>query len=104
VAAEASQSPTPSPTAEGPPPAAEPGRKIERRHVIGVVSFNQYRKLTVPQARADALSITGRDQVDVVGWQEAYSSAPVFATLRNRGWDTRRFPNGAKELAVSWRR
>ena len=104
AAAEASPSAAPSATVDGPPPAAEPGRKIDRRHVIGVVSFNQYRKLSVAQARADALSITGREQVDVVGWQEAYTSAPVFDSLHNRGWDTRRFPHGAKELAVSWRR
>jgi endonuclease/exonuclease/phosphatase family metal-dependent hydrolase len=104
AAAEASPSATPSPTVDGPPPAAEAGRKIERRHVIGVVTFNEYRKLTVGQATEDALSITGRDPVDVIGWQEAYSSAPVFATLRKRGWDTKAFPRGAQELAVSWRR
>ena len=94
VAAEASESP--SPTADGPPPAAEPGRKIDRRHVIGVVSFNQYRKLSVAQARADALSITGRDQVDIVGWQEAYSSAPVFDGLRNRDGTPDDFPPGPR--------
>jgi endonuclease/exonuclease/phosphatase family metal-dependent hydrolase len=93
----------PAATAEGPPPASRPGRKLLRRQQIGVVTFNQYRKLSVSQARADARSITSRPQVDVIGWQEAYASGPVFAELRRRGWETRWF-RGAKELAVSWRR
>ena len=95
---------TPAPTATGPRPAAEQGRLIKRTHTIGVVTFNQYRKLSAAQALSDARSITQRPQVDIVGWQEAYTSAPVFEALRKQGWDTRQFPRRGQELAVSWRR
>ena len=43
---------------------------------VGVVTFNQYRKLSEAQTQADARSITQLPQVDVIGWQEAYASAP----------------------------
>jgi len=88
----------------GPPPAAAPGAVIERRDLIGVATLNQYRRLSVEQAAADARRLTSLPDVDVVGWQESQRFGPVFAGLRERGWATRQFPNGARELAVSWRR
>ena len=95
---------TPAPTAKGPRPAAEQGQLIKRTHTIGVVTFDQYRKLSPTQALSDARAITERPQVDIVGWQEAYTSAPVFEALRKQGWDARQFPRRGQELAVSWRR
>ena len=77
---------------------------IERRDLLGVVTMNQFRELSVDEAREDALFVTSRTGVDVVGWQESQRFGPVFATLRQRGWATRRFPFGANELAISWRR
>ncbi len=88
----------------GAKPPTRGGQTIERRDRIGVVSMNEFSQLSVDQARADAVSLTSRSAADVVGWQEAQHFAAVFGTLRDRGWDTKRFPQGAKELAVSWRR
>jgi endonuclease/exonuclease/phosphatase family metal-dependent hydrolase len=89
----------------GPKPPAQPGRVLERRDEIGVATFNEYdRGLSVAQARADAFSVTRLSGVDIVGWQEARQNGPVFAALRGRGWATRQFPRGARELAISWRR
>ncbi len=68
------------------------------------MSFNQYRKLTPGQALADARTITRDKAVDIVGWQEAWDTGPALAALRDAGWATKRFPRGAKELAVSWRK
>ena len=93
---------------ETPPIGAEPpalaGQVIERRDLLGVVTMNQFRKLSLDHAREDALFVTSRSGVDVVGWQESNRFGPVFATLRQRGWATRQFPKRAKELAISWRR
>jgi endonuclease/exonuclease/phosphatase family metal-dependent hydrolase len=88
----------------GAKPPTRPGALIERRDLLGVATLNQYRQLSVPQARRDALSLTSRTGIDVVGWQESQRFGRVFAALRHRGWGTRRFPRGAKELAISWRR
>jgi endonuclease/exonuclease/phosphatase family metal-dependent hydrolase len=88
----------------GSPPPSRVGEVIERRDLVGVVTMNQFRRLTVEQAREDAQFVTSRSGVDVVGWQESKRFGPVFANLRERGWATRRFPKGAKDLAVSWRR
>lgn len=85
-------------------PPTRPGVVIERRDLVGVATMNQYRQLSVPQASRDARFLTSRSGVDIVGWQESQRFGPVFATLRQRGWNTRRFPNGARELAISWRR
>lgn len=97
--------------APGREPATEPEPKPRKKPeaqprpvVIGVVSANQWAQLTVDQIRADALSLTAHDVVDVIGWQEAERSRPVFASLADRGWDTRQFAGGAGSLAVSWRR
>lgn len=85
-------------------PPTRGGQTIERRDLVGVVTMNEFSQLSVPQARADADFLTSRSGVDVIGWQEAQNFAAVFWSLRQRGWDTKRFPEGAKELAVSWRR
>jgi endonuclease/exonuclease/phosphatase family metal-dependent hydrolase len=88
----------------GQKPPTRAGAVIERRDLLGVATVNQFRQLSVSQARHDALFVTSRSGVDIVGWQESERFGPVFETLRHRGWSTRRFPNGAKELAISWRR
>jgi len=106
--AEAQASLTSASSVEVPPigekPPTRSGAVIERRDLIGVATMNQFRQLSVAQARRDALFLTSRAGIDVVGWQESQRFGPVFAALRPRGWSTRRFPNGAKELAISWRR
>jgi endonuclease/exonuclease/phosphatase family metal-dependent hydrolase len=88
----------------GAQPRSQPGAVIERRDAVGVVTMNQYRELSVSQAQRDAVRVTSRRAVDIVGWQESQRFGQVFSALRGRGWATRRFPKGAKELAVSWRR
>ncbi len=88
----------------GAQPTARDGQVIERRDLLGVVTMNQFRQLSVDQAREDALFVTSRSGVDIVGWQESNQFGPVFATLRQHGWATKQFPKGARELAVSWRR
>jgi endonuclease/exonuclease/phosphatase family metal-dependent hydrolase len=88
----------------GSKPPTRAGKTIELRDQVGLVTMNLFSQLSVAQATADARSLTSRPAVDVVGWQEAQHFAPVFRTLKERGWETKRFPAGAKELAVSWRR
>jgi hypothetical protein len=70
---------------------------------VGVASFNMFRKLSGAHARRDALRLTRRPGVDVVGWQEADNFVGVLHHLP--GWRTRTFPfgRGSSELAVSWR-
>ncbi|MGB0100547.1 MAG: endonuclease/exonuclease/phosphatase family protein [Nocardioides sp.] len=70
---------------------------------VGVASLNMFRKLTVDQARRDALTLTRRPAVDVVGWQEAQRFGSVLRSLP--GWQSRTFAfgGGTSELAVSWR-
>ena len=88
----------------GSKPPTRAGKTIELRDQIGLVTMNEFSQLSVAQATADARSLTSRPAVDVVGWQEAQHFAAVFRTLKGRGWETKRVPAGAKELAVSWRR
>jgi hypothetical protein len=90
---------------EPPPPAPKlPGRVVGE---VGVASFNAYRHLEYPDAKADWDRITGNDQVDLIGWQE--SRSPAFRTLypryRDRGWETWHYPDadGPISLAISWR-
>ncbi|HET9420887.1 MAG TPA: hypothetical protein VFO49_07110, partial [Nocardioides sp.] len=52
-------------------PPARAGDVIERRDLVGVVTMNQFRRLSVAQAREDAMFVTTRPGVDVVGWQES---------------------------------
>jgi hypothetical protein len=85
-------------------PEAPAQPKAIPRQVVGVATFNQFRKLSYAESLADARTLTENPAVDIIGWQEAWDSAPVFAALQPRGWTTKRFPRGAKELAVSWRR
>ena len=70
---------------------------------VGVASFNMFRKLSVEHAHQDAMRLTRRAGVDVVGWQEADRFAGALHDLP--GWQTRTFPFGKRhsELAVSWR-
>jgi endonuclease/exonuclease/phosphatase family metal-dependent hydrolase len=70
---------------------------------VGVASFNMFRKLSAAQAHQDAMRLTRRRGVDVVGWQEADRFAGPLHHLP--GWQTRTFPFGRRhsELAVSWR-
>ena len=70
---------------------------------VGVATFNMFRRVSLSQARADALELTGRDAVDVVGWQEAQSFGPAIRNLP--GWTTQTFGfgQGRSELAFSWR-
>ena len=70
---------------------------------VGVASFNMFRQLSAAHAHQDALRLTRRAGVDVVGWQEADRFTGVLHHLP--GWRTRTFPFGKRssELAVSWR-
>ncbi|MGA8256435.1 MAG: hypothetical protein WB767_07650 [Nocardioides sp.] len=81
-------------------------REAAQPQLLGVASFNQFRQLSVGQARADALALTERKGVAIIGWQEGYSFGPVYSLLRRKGWDTKRFTpeRSERELAVSWRR
>jgi endonuclease/exonuclease/phosphatase family metal-dependent hydrolase len=69
----------------------------------GVATFNMFRQLSLAQARQDALALTRRPAVDVVGWQEAQTFGPALRGLP--GWKTQTFGfgEGRSELAVSWR-
>jgi endonuclease/exonuclease/phosphatase family metal-dependent hydrolase len=82
-----------------------PGRLVD---TIGVASFNVYRHLPRREALADALRITGEEQVDVIGWQETRADyfPDVKRRLTRRGWDTWQLweSDGPFWLAVSWRR
>ena len=73
---------------------------------IGVATFNQYVDLTTAEATADALALTARDAVSIIGWQEGFSAGPVYQRLVQDGWATKRYVStkGARELAVSWRK
>lgn len=93
---------------EIPRPAAAtplPGRVVD---TLGVASFNVYRHLSRKEAMADALRLTGKEQVDVIGWQETRADyfPEVRRRLARRGWDSWQLwePNGPFWLAVSWRR
>jgi endonuclease/exonuclease/phosphatase family metal-dependent hydrolase len=71
--------------------------------VVGVASMNLLQTQPVSSATADALRLTGRTDVDVVGWQEAQNVGGALHALP--GWTTATFPEngGFSELAVSWR-
>jgi hypothetical protein len=101
-----SDGPTPAAGSDdlAPPPPPAPQPPAIPRQVVGVATFNEFRKLSYAESLADARALTTNPIVDIIGWQEAWDSGPVFAALAPRGWATKRFPTGAKELAVSWRR
>lgn len=108
---EAQSLPPPQPRAEGSirgrssdsGRASRPSESEVGPQLLGVASFNQFRHLSLAQARQDALELTSRPGVSVVGWQETADFGPVFQTLRKRGWETKRYRR-APRLAVSWRR
>jgi hypothetical protein len=91
-------------TAERGAPKGAPPLKPIPRQVVGVATFNVFRQLTSSQMLSDARTLVANPAIDIIGWQEGWDSAPVYADLQPRGWTTKRFPKGAKELAVSWRR
>ncbi len=99
-----------SPESTDAPTTLEPTEKAKPKtpapQDIGVASFNRYRGLTPAEADQDALALTSRPGVTIVGWQEAYSAGPTFQLLAEKGWATRRYVarKGMRELAVSWRR
>jgi endonuclease/exonuclease/phosphatase family metal-dependent hydrolase len=95
---------TPEIPSLGAKPPTRGGETLARRDLIGVVTMNRYIGLSEPEAREDALAVAAQPGADIIGWQEAWNSGPVFRTLRQHGWETKRFPSSAKELAVSWRR
>ena len=106
AACSAADSDRDTPGLSQPTPAGPlPGRVVD---TIGVASFNVYRHLPRKAATADALRLTGDQQVDVIGWQE--TRADYFPDVRRRlgrqGWDTWQLwePAGPFWLAVSWRR
>ncbi len=112
--AESTAPPTASPRIDGVPapevkkstaPAKKQAEPIRPR-TIGVATFNQYVDLTTAEATADALALTARDAVSVIGWQEGFSNGPVYQRLVQDGWATKRYvaTKGARELAVSWRK
>ena len=69
----------------------------------GVASFNMFRKLSLGQARQDALELTRRPAIDVVGWQEAQTFGAAIRGLPGWATQTFGFGEGRSELAVSWR-
>jgi endonuclease/exonuclease/phosphatase family metal-dependent hydrolase len=71
---------------------------------LGVVSFNAYQDLPLHRAWRDAVALTSRADVDVIGWQEMDRFGVVLARLEARGFDSQTFPGRASEVAVSWRR
>lgn len=91
--------PTPRPSAKKKPEPIKP-------RAIGVATFNQYVDLTTAEATEDALALTARDAVSIIGWQEGFSNGPVYQRLVQDGWATKRYvaTKGARELAVSWRK
>ncbi len=109
VVAEPSTTPTPtaSETTALPPTSAEKAATptIEPRR-IGVATFNQYVSLSTEAATADALALTARPSVAIIGWQEGFANGPVYQRLALEGWATKRYvaTKGARELAVSWRK
>ena len=82
----------------------EPKRPAIRPRTIGVATFNEWVLLPGSEHLADARRIAARSTIDIIGWQEAIESRPVFADLARRGWVTRQLPGHARELAVSWRK
>lgn len=97
--------PTPTEPAAPTEPAepAEPVEPVVEPRTIGVVSFNQFRKLTPEQLTSDARALARNPRADIIGWQEAWDTRGILRDLNDLGWSTRSFPRGAKELSVSWR-
>lgn len=83
--------------------------RLEGRLVdtIGVASFNAWRLLGRPGAKADWDRITGNPDLDLIGWQESKSEvwADLYPDYRARGWETWHWPDvdGPRSVAMSWR-
>ncbi len=90
-------------SAERGTPEAGPVLQPIPKQVVGVATFNVFRQLSYSDMLADARTLAANPDIDIIGWQEAWDSAPVFSAIESQGWTTKRFPNSAKELAVSWR-
>lgn|GEM_PF-2125976 len=91
--------------AAGAAPGSRPKVPAIASQKIGVASFNQYVQLSDSAGLADALALTSRDAVSIVGWQEGFAAGPTYQALEGRGWATKRYvrSKGSRELAVSWR-
>lgn len=67
---------------------------------VGVVSYNLYHSNT--KAATEVQSITGRPDVDVVGWQEGRNYRTILADVA--GWETYQpTSNAAADDPISWR-
>lgn len=90
----------------GAAPGARPQVPAIASQKIGVASFNQYVQLSDSAGLEDALDLTSRDGVTIVGWQEGFAAGPTYQALEDRGWATKRYvrTKGSRELAVSWRK
>lgn len=85
------------PTAERAPAAPHPLGSL------GVVTFNIHRGRSPEEILAEARRLARRPDVDVIGWQEAFTHRAAFPPLLRDGWETAYFDEGARELPVSWR-
>lgn len=87
------------------PPLERPSGPVKRQ-LLGLATFNQDRSLSRADAREDAVALTRRKGVSIVGWQEGEGFGPVYSLLKRQGWDTYRatVDDEPIELAVSWRR
>ena len=74
---------------------------------VGVASYNALRHLPLRRAARDWRLLTGRDDLDLIGWQESKSPAfrELYPRFEDRGWSTwhHPVPDGPISLAVSWR-
>jgi len=87
----------------GAPDGLGAGTGLAPETVIGVASANVYRDLPRAKARHDIRLLSQRDNVDVIGWQEAEHWRGILTDLRASGWATKQFYGEPDELAVSWR-
>ena len=101
-----SADPRTEPTAER--PARAPIRQGEVLDTVGVVSYNALHRLRFDKASEDWRRLTRRDDVDLIGWQEAKSQPfrTLYPRFEERGWSTWHYPvpDGPVSLAFSWRR
>jgi len=88
---------------ELPGPRAGTTVKFAPAAVIGVASANVFRNLSRARARHDIDLLSRRENVDLIGWQEAERWRGILTDLRARGWATKQFYGEPDELAVSWR-
>jgi len=96
----------PAPTDDGSEESTVQGGVLTSGPVatIGVATYNVFNYRPEADIAADLAKLTGRGDVDVVGWQEADEIPDLFPALDAAGWATRYFPDGGRENAISWRR